>query len=238
LPPLSDLLVIAFALVLPSVVTWVYFVWLTKAPSTVQQSAYSIGKAIQFLLPVVWLYLAHRRNWLDGWVFTRDGLLTGIVFGAIVAGAMIALYAWWLKPAGFFDEAAVTVREKIGGMAINTVVRFAVLGLFYSLMHSFLEEYYWRWFVFRQLDLMSPATVAIAVSSLGFMAHHVILLAQYFGWFSPATWFFSLSVAVGGAVWAWLYLHSGSLLGPWMSHLLIDAAIFVIGYDLAKEMFQ
>jgi membrane protease YdiL (CAAX protease family) len=237
----SDLFILAFAIVLPSLVTWIYFVWLAQAPSAVQQSAYSLGKALQFALPVVWLYLAHRKNWLDGWVFTREGLLTGIIFGAIVAGAMIALYALWLKPSGFFNEAAVTVREKIGGMAINTVWKFVLLGMFYSLMHSFLEEYYWRWFVFRQLDLLSPtwpATVAITVSSLAFMAHHVILLAQYFGWFSPATWFFSLSVAVGGAVWAWLYLSSGSLLGPWMSHLLIDAAIFVIGYDLAKEMFK
>ena len=26
--------------------------------------------------------------------------------------------------------------------------------------------------------------------------------------------------------------ESGSLLGPWLSHCLIDAAIFLIGYDL------
>ena len=44
--------------------------------------------------------------------------------------------------------------------------------------------------------------------------------------------FFSASVAIGGAVWAWLYDRSGSLLGPWLSHILIDAAIFIIGYDL------
>ena len=30
-----------------------------------------------------------------------------------------------------------------------------------------------------------------------------------------------------GAAWAWIYHRSGSLLGPWLSHLLIDAGIFV-----------
>jgi membrane protease YdiL (CAAX protease family) len=42
----------------------------------------------------------------------------------------------------------------------------------------------------------------------------------------------SLGVAVGGAVWARLYDRSGSLLGPWLSHLLVDAAIFFVGYEL------
>jgi membrane protease YdiL (CAAX protease family) len=42
----------------------------------------------------------------------------------------------------------------------------------------------------------------------------------------------ALGVAAGGAVWAWVYERSGSLLGPWLSHLLIDAAVFLVGWDL------
>jgi membrane protease YdiL (CAAX protease family) len=64
------------------------------------------------------------------------------------------------------------------------------------------------------------------------MAHHVLVLAWYFGWTSWATWLFSVSVAIGGVVWCWIYQRSGSLVGPWLSHLLIDAAIFTIGYDM------
>ena len=69
------------------------------------------------------------------------------------------------------------------------------------------------------------------------MLHHILLLAAYFGWFSPATWIFSAAVAVGGAYWAWLYQRSGSLWGPWLSHLVIDAAIFIVGYDLVFGLF-
>ena len=64
------------------------------------------------------------------------------------------------------------------------------------------------------------------------MAHHVLVLATFFGWSSPATYVFSLAIAIGGAYWAWLYARSGSLYGPWLSHLLVDAGIFLIGYDL------
>jgi membrane protease YdiL (CAAX protease family) len=107
-----------------------------------------------------------------------------------------------------------------------------VLGVFYSLVHSLLEEYYWRWFVFARLADVSKLPTAIAISSLGFMAHHVLIVGMYFGWTSAATWLFSLAIAVGGAVWAGLYHRSRSLIGPWLSHLLVDAAIFAVGYDL------
>jgi membrane protease YdiL (CAAX protease family) len=111
-----------------------------------------------------------------------------------------------------------------------------MVGVFYSLLHSLLEEYYWRWFVFGQLRRMAPVWIAIAISSLGFMAHHVIVLATYFGIAEPVTWIFSLAIAVGGAFWAWLYHRSGSLVGPWLSHLLVDGAIFWIGYEIVEKM--
>ena len=76
---------------------------------------------------------------------------------------------------------------------------------------------------------------ALLISSLGFMAHHVLLLATYFSWSSPAMYFFSLSVAVGGAAWGWLYERTGSLYGAWFSHLLVDAAIFVIGFAIVHS---
>jgi len=32
--------------------------------------------------------------------------------------------------------------------------------------------------------------------------------------------------------WAWLYLRTGAVYAPWVSHMLIDASLFVVGYDL------
>src|SRR5262249_11228268 len=111
---------------------------------------------------------------------------------------------------------------------------YAVVGLFYSLVHSLLEEYYWRWFVYGRMRRYVSLAPAIVISSLGFMAHHVIVLATYFGWANGWTWLFAVATAVGGAFWAWLYERSGSIYGPWISHLLMDAAIFGIGYDLMR----
>lgn len=70
-------------------------------------------------------------------------------------------------------------------------------------------------------------------SSGAFAAHHAVILGVYFGWASPWTWVLTAAVAAGGAFWAWLYRRSGSLLGPWLGHVLADVAIFAIGYRLA-----
>ena len=233
LRPRFDWPTIAFALVYPSVLTFIYFLWLKNAPEFTQQSAYGVGKAIQFGLPLVWvgLVLRERLRWPK---FSASGLATGILFGLVAGGSMLALYFGWLRSSGEFATSAAAMKERLAKIGVYTPTIYATVALFYSLMHSLLEEYYWRWFVFGRLKKLTPLWPAILISAVGFMGHHVIVLGTYFGWGSIWTWFFSLATAFGGAVWAWLYNRSGSIYGPWMSHLLIDAAIFGIGYDLMR----
>ncbi len=70
------------------------------------------------------------------------------------------------------------------------------------------------------------------------MAHHVLVLGRFFGFANWATYLFAACVAVGGAVWAWLYERTGSLVGPWASHLLVDAAIFAVGFDIVRAILR
>lgn len=232
----AEITALVFAMAFPSVLTWVYFVILAGQPAGLQQGTYSIGKAIQFGFPLAWA-LAFER-----WRPARTkklsaGLLFGFVFGVLIAGTTLALFHGWLKPAGLFDGPGDAVREKVASLGITTPSQFVGLSIFYAVCHSLLEEYYWRWFVFARLSRLMPLAAAILISSMGFMAHHVILLGMYFGYDSMLTWIFSISVAVGGAVWAWLYQRSGSLLGPWLSHCLVDAAIFLIGFELVQGLW-
>ncbi|HEY2761353.1 MAG TPA: type II CAAX endopeptidase family protein [Pirellulales bacterium] len=224
-----------FALVYPAILTWLYFVLLTGSSQSVQQAAYGIGKLIQFGLPLVCVGLLWREplRWPKP---TARGLAFGISFGLVVGGGAIAIYFAWFKSAGIFGEAAVRMSSRLAEIGVQNPAIYAVVALFYSLIHSLLEEYYWRWFVFGQLRREISLSMAILLSSLAFMAHHVIVLGIYFGWQSPWTYLFSLATAIGGAFWAWLYNRSGSIYGPWISHLLIDTAIFGIGYDLMRSV--
>ena len=232
-----DLIVVIVAIVLPSLVTWAYFFQAESAAAAAQVSIFGVVKAVQFALPIVWVLFVQR-----GAVRLRPanlrGVGLGLAFGIAVAIAGALVYQYALRDADFFAAAAGEIREKIDGWAIDRVWEYAALGVFYTACHSFLEEYYWRWFVFGQLRNLTSTQVAIVVSSLGFMAHHVLILGKYFGFDHWAAWLLSLCVAVGGAFWAWLYDKTDSLLGPWLSHLLVDAAIFLIGYQIVADTLR
>ena len=233
-PGTANLAALAFGLAFPALLTAVYFVGLADAPRSLQQGVYLTGKALQFGLPAAW-YL-RRRSGLRGFGKPSAlGALVGIAFGLAVFIAALALYHGVLVPLAVFEGVpAEAVRAKVAGFGVTGPWRFLALGIFYSLLHSAAEELYWRGFVFGELRRACRFTCAVLVSSFAFAAHHVILLAVFFGWGSPMTWGLALAVAGGGAFWAVLYQRSGSLVGPWLGHLLVDAAIFAVGWDLVR----
>ena len=232
----AEIAALFFALTFPSLLTWVYFILLADRNPALQQAVYSIGKGIQFGVPIAWVWLVRRESL--GWPKPRrDGVLLGGLLGAVIVLVTLVVYRLGMKPAGVFDTAGELIRQRVTSAGIDSVAKYAGLAVFYSVCHSLLEEYYWRWFLFARLRSLVPLPAAIVISSLGFMAHHVIVLSHYFGWGSSLSLFTSLSVAVGGAVWAWLYHHSRSLYGPWLSHCLVDAGIFLIGYDLLRPQW-
>jgi membrane protease YdiL (CAAX protease family) len=230
----ADRAVIVVALVLPALITWIYFILLSGAPAVFQQTAYTLGKIVQFSLPAIWVLLIQR----DRQKFNRPpawSVVAGLSFGLIFGLAMCLLYFTYLRPSGLLTESIAAVRTKIRSFGASSPPVYLLLALFYSAIHSLLEEYYWRWFVFGQLSHLCRLPSAIIISSVGFAAHHVLVLQLYFGWLSPFTWLFTLAIVIGGASWAWLYRSSNSLVAPWLSHALIDAAIFAIGYTMLGE---
>jgi len=243
----TEWLALISALVFPTAMTWIYFVVLAGEASSIQQTIFGIAKVIQFVFPVVWVFLICREKFQ--WPRPEvQGLAIGSGFGLAILVAMLLLYHLVFKQTGMFDDPAEVLREKLLGFGIDALWKYLALGVFYSLCHSMLEEYYWRWFAYRRLQERTSFGTANLVSSLAFMSHHVILLAVYFGWTSPWTYIFSLPIAVGGGVWAWIYHRSGSLFGPCISHLLVDAgaiysvprkagnfAVWVLAYEVELE---
>jgi CAAX protease family protein len=224
---------ILFALGFPSAFTYVYFIVAAGSHSNLQHLAYTAGKTIQFAFPVLWMLAVERRRVKLPAPTTR-GLGVGLALGAAVGAIMLAAYFLWFAPTGGLEAVAPKVREKLSEFQIDTPGKLIAMGLFYSLLHSLLEEYYWRWFAFGRLRKLVSVRAAIAISSIGFMGHHAIVLWDYLpsaghAWAILA----SAAVAIGGAMWAWLYERSRSIYAPWLSHLLVDAALFTIAFDMA-----
>lgn len=226
---------VLIAMGFPSLMAWLYFVVLAGEGGQANpwlQGAYSGGKFLQLLLPVgaFWLAEGHLPAWPRP---TLRGLTAGLIYGVLVGGAIVLLYQLHFRYASSFLNTPALVRRKVEEFGLATPVGFILLGTFISAVHSLLEEYYWRWFVFGELKRWIGKPSAILISSLAFMAHHIIVLHVYFPeHFLFATLPFSLSVAAGGVFWAWLYDWSGSIYAPWISHLLVDAGIMVVGYQM------
>jgi membrane protease YdiL (CAAX protease family) len=223
--------ILVLALALPTVGALVYFV-AADPDDPLFRVAYAASKVIQFALPIVAL-LTFVPGRLKTVRASARGLPAGLAFGLVTLIAILGVYFVALRNGPHLSGVAEAVKGKVRGFGLHSPAGFAALAMFLSVIHSFLEEYYWRWFVHGGLRERLSQPVAVTVSSLAFAAHHVVVLYVYFpGRLWSATLPFTLAVAMGGAVWAWLYDRSGSLAGSWAAHALTDVALMAVGYDL------
>jgi membrane protease YdiL (CAAX protease family) len=188
---------------------------------------------VQFSFPVVWVFLLRRQR-PGGVRLPREGLASGVWWGVVLFAFIWGVYLTALRGSDLAAAAAPRIQSRVEAIGAGTPLRFLLLTLGLSVAHSFLEEYYWRWFLFGRLRNLTGSPAALIASSLAFAAHHVIVLHAFigFGRFWWATVLLSIAVALGGGLWAWLYARHGSLYPPWLSHTMVDLAIMAIGYDL------
>jgi CAAX protease family protein len=219
----------------------VYFVVLAPDAGDPQanpymRSAYAACKFLQFALPVAWLRFADPAALRPRRLNAR-GLITGLAFGVGVGVLVAVLYFGWFagSPAG--AELAGRVRYRMTLSGVNSPALYARFAVGLAVLHSLLEEYYWRWFVYGRLRIHLPRAAALILAGLAFMAHHVVILSVFFPtshWSAVVP--MSLATAVGGIFWAWLYDRSGSLAAPWLSHIVVDAVLCWVGYKLVFGM--
>lgn len=178
------------------------------------------------LLPVVWLKFADREPL--SWSPPRlGGFRAGAILGLVVAAAIFGAYAIALHLGAIQFDKIVDRAAQTGLNQLNAYIGGA---LWWITVNSLMEEYVWRWFVFRKFEVLLGGKPAVIAAALAFMAHHVIVLAAQFNW--PIVLLGSLGVFIGGAAWSWLYLRYRSIWPCYLSHAIVDATIFIIGYWL------
>lgn len=238
---------ISFSLLFPTLLTAAYFHGLQGTPWV--QAVYAIGKGVQFLFPIVFIYLyfpnrlpgllvPHRSlDESDYRTFSPEGQVPfsgwlqigiGLIFGLLVVIGMLIVYHF-LIPESVLQSLQSVAQDKTRGMGINTLSRYLMLMAFYVCFHSLLEEYYWRWFNYFLLKQLLTIPLARTISSLGFMAHHVILLVAFVGPANPWAWLLSASVALGGWFWCWQVDQPWGFRAAWISHAMVDAGLFGLG---------
>lgn len=232
----ADSLVLVASL-LPLLAAWIYFV--RMAGDDRARFVYLGAKVIQFSLPVVWLWTTRSPVQLPLLSTVRQ-LGWGVISGLAMGVGILAWCRWLLAGSALEEVSRQRIAATLANFGIDTPLSYLGMAVGLSLVHSLLEELYWRGFVFGRASAWAPRSAAVALSSLAFASHHLLVVQRYLpdGTFFTLALPATLAVAAGGAFWCWLFRKSGSLGPPWISHLLVDAALMLAGYQLTAALLQ
>jgi len=192
-------------------------------PGPVGQALFTACKVWLLAFPAFWFFVVERGRLR--WTPPQSahvplGVGSGLLCGLSVVLAYLVIAAPRLDPA-----ALRTTTVEIG---IGSPAAYIAGALYWIVVNSAIEEYVFRWFLFRQAERLVPPPLAILISSSIFTAHHVIALSRYLS--PPLTALAAAGIFFGGAMWCWIYLRLQSLWPCWFSHAIIDAAVFAVGY--------
>ncbi len=186
--------------------------------------AFVVGKLWMLCLPIVWRLLVDRRR-LTFSPARRGGFRVAAVTGVLLGGLIVGGYLL-LGPILVDLDAA---RSFAASSGLDQPARYLSLVAFWVCANSVLEEFVYRWFILEKSARLGVWGSALFSSAL-FTVHHVIALRVQFDW--NVTLLASAGVFIGGAVWSWLYLRYRSIWPAYVSHAIVDVAVFVIGWRI------
>ncbi len=216
------------AMVLPLISSLFYFVFFSG--TTFANILYTSTKVFTLVWPIIAI-LVIEKNKLVSKAYSLKHHLRVIPFGLITGGAVFvfAVVLYKFTPiGGYLQEFREPIKLKVESFGIMN--HYILFGIFISLIHSLLEEYYWRWYVYGRLSKLISTKWAIVLAGLAFAAHHYVILGQFVS--VPGAFIFGTLVWFGGSFWCWQIQKQQSLVGAWVGHALIDILIFYVGYDL------
>ena len=157
----------------------------------------------------------------------NKGLLPAIALGV---GIYVVILGGYFLVSPFFDFSKIA-----GALTTNAGVtkeNFLYVSLYISFVNSFLEEFFFRGFVFTNLKQLSGRKLAYIFSATAFSLYHV---AMMIGWFSPTLFLLVMvGLAAGGMIFNWLNEKLDTIYCSWLTHMFANFAINTIGFMLLK----
>ncbi len=155
----------------------------------------------------------------------KDHLKMGFLFG-IVSFFIILITYYLLR--NIIDLHSIS--ENLQNNSKITVSSFIYVGLYITFGNSFLEEYFFRGFIFLNLYELNSKKFAYIYSSLLFGLYHI---AIFKAWFNIELVAIALIGLISiGFIFNWLDNKSKNFINSWIVHILADSAIIIIGLKM------
>ena len=194
-------------------------------PGYVVKSAIKI--AVFMLVPLIASRIDMRVRYLPLLRPEKKGFLPAIGLGVGIYGLILGGY-FLVSPFFDFSRIAGALTENAGVTKEN----FLYVSLYISFANSFLEEFFFRGFVFTNLKHLSGRGLAYLFSAAVFSLYHV---AMMIGWFSPALFLLVMAgLLAGGMIFNWLNEKLDTIYCSWLTHMFANFAINTIGFMLLR----
>ncbi|MCP4450111.1 MAG: CPBP family intramembrane metalloprotease [Planctomycetes bacterium] len=184
-----------------------------------------LAKAWLFAFPLIWRLGIEKRpiSWSRP---TQGGF--GLAIGLAVAISAFIVVAYMTVGKVLIDPKDIQAMGADTGLDRRST--YLVGALYWVTVNSVLEEYVWRWFVVEKLEDFLGSKTAIVCSALGFTLHHIVAMQIFL---TPVVVVLAATgVFVGGAVWSWCFVRYRSIWPGYVSHAIVDVAVFAVGYHL------
>ena len=197
---------------------------LYASPGVLGSSLWIAAKLGFVLGPALWWRCVQRQPWQ--WPrWPAAGIGVGTLLGVAMLATIVAAFALFGRGTDF-----TTMRELVTTAGLSSPTRYLLLAAYWTLINSLIEEYAFRWFLFRQASYLGGATFGVVLSAVLFTVHHSLALAAYVPW--HLNLLASLGVMAGGLLWSLCYYRYQSLWPGYIAHVGADIAVFAIGYHL------
>lgn len=189
----------------------------------------TMAKLLIFVpIPLLYIKYIKKETLLEGLKIkkmTRKDLLFGLASGSVFF--IILLIAYYIL--GSFIDFNSILAELQTKLKI-TPLGFIFVALYITLGNSFLEEFFFRGYIFLNLYENGMKWTAYLYSALLFALYHIIIFKS---WFTPPIMALAIfGLASVGVIFNWMDLKSKNFLNSWIAHALADAAIMLIGFRL------
>jgi membrane protease YdiL (CAAX protease family) len=186
-------------------------------------------KLLVFLLiPAIYFILKRDKNI---YILTtsksneKKSLFTGLFSGLIFFIILIAAY--------FILQSFIDFKPIISELETKlkiTPLNFIFIGIYITLGNSFIEEYFFRGFVFLGIYNAGKPGAAYFYSSLLFAIYHIMIFRS---WFSIPLFLLAIfGLFLVGILFNWMDTKSDNFVNSWIAHILADGAIILIGLKM------
>ncbi len=155
---------------------------------------------------------------------SKDGFIRAVKIGASICIIIIGAF--------FLVNPLIDFSGTVDGLkstTAKTVANYFTVATYILLINSFIEEFFFRGFIFLNLKKFTPKFFASCFSALIFAVYHVGMMVTWFNiWVLLLIIFF---IALGGMIFNYL-ADKYTIWASWIVHMFANLAIGFIGIYL------